>query len=93
MLQEIIHLDKEIFLAINQGLSNTFFDWLHQNGKIKLKAKHRIPKTDWEIEKGYCKWHGSFTHTTEDCLTFRNMIQDLIESKEIVFPDHNKKNI
>src|SRR5690554_5758559 len=28
MLQEIIHLDKEIFLAINQGLSNTFFDWL-----------------------------------------------------------------
>lgn len=28
MLQEIIHLDKEIFLAINQGLSNIFFDWL-----------------------------------------------------------------
>lgn len=28
MLQEIINLDKEIFLAINQGLSNPIFDWL-----------------------------------------------------------------
>src|SRR5690606_7703089 len=28
MLQQIIELDKEIFLAINQGLSNPVFDWL-----------------------------------------------------------------
>ncbi len=28
MLQQIIELDKEIFLFINQGLSNPVFDWL-----------------------------------------------------------------
>lgn len=28
MLQEIINIDKELFLLINQGLSNPFFDWL-----------------------------------------------------------------
>lgn len=28
MLQQIIELDKEIFLLINQGLSNPVFDWL-----------------------------------------------------------------
>lgn len=28
MLEQIIQLDKEIFLAINQGLSNSFFDLL-----------------------------------------------------------------
>lgn len=28
MLQQIIEIDKEIFLAINQGLSNPVFDWL-----------------------------------------------------------------
>ncbi|MFZ4860567.1 phosphatase PAP2 family protein [Sphingobacterium sp. Mn56C] len=28
MLQEIINIDKELFLAINQGLSNPIFDWL-----------------------------------------------------------------
>ncbi|HMR19883.1 MAG TPA: phosphatase PAP2 family protein [Sphingobacterium sp.] len=28
MWQEIINIDKEIFLLINQGLSNPFFDWL-----------------------------------------------------------------
>lgn len=28
MLEQIIELDQEIFLAINQGMSNIFFDWL-----------------------------------------------------------------
>lgn len=28
MLQEIIALDKELFLLINQAMSNLFFDWL-----------------------------------------------------------------
>ena len=28
MLQQIIELDKEVFLVINQGLSNPVFDWL-----------------------------------------------------------------
>src|SRR5690606_23423195 len=28
MLQQIIEIDKETFLAINQGLSNPVFDWL-----------------------------------------------------------------
>lgn len=28
MLNQLVHFDQEIFLAINQGLSNPFFDWL-----------------------------------------------------------------
>lgn len=28
MLEQIIELDKEIFMLINQGLANPFFDWL-----------------------------------------------------------------
>lgn len=28
MLNQLIHFDQELFLAINQGLSNPFFDWL-----------------------------------------------------------------
>lgn len=28
MLDQLIAFDKELFLAINQGLSNVFFDWL-----------------------------------------------------------------
>ncbi|WDF67230.1 phosphatase PAP2 family protein [Sphingobacterium oryzagri] len=28
MLNQLIHFDQEVFLAINQGLSNPFFDWL-----------------------------------------------------------------
>ncbi len=28
MIQQLVHIDQEIFLAINQGLSNPVFDWL-----------------------------------------------------------------
>jgi len=28
MLEQIINIDKDIFLIINQGMSNVFFDWL-----------------------------------------------------------------
>lgn len=28
MLEQLIALDKEIFLSINQGMTNSFFDWL-----------------------------------------------------------------
>jgi undecaprenyl-diphosphatase len=28
MIDQIVHIDQEIFLAINQGLSNPIFDWL-----------------------------------------------------------------
>lgn len=28
MLQEIIHIDKELFLLINEGLGSSFLDWL-----------------------------------------------------------------
>ncbi|MGK6353313.1 phosphatase PAP2 family protein [Parapedobacter sp. DT-150] len=28
MIDQLVSLDQEVFLAINQGLSNSFFDWL-----------------------------------------------------------------
>lgn len=28
MLEQILQIDKEVFISINQGLSNTLFDWL-----------------------------------------------------------------
>jgi len=28
MLEQFIHIDRDLFLAINQGLGNPFFDWL-----------------------------------------------------------------
>ncbi|KAI4340162.1 hypothetical protein MLD38_025026 [Melastoma candidum] len=61
------------------------FDWLYQKKRIRLKPGHRVPQTEREKSRNYCKWHGSFTHTTKDCLSFRNIIQGLIESKELCF--------
>ncbi|KAI4304437.1 hypothetical protein MLD38_039947 [Melastoma candidum] len=66
---------------------DAIFDWLYQKKRIRLKPGHRVPQTEREKSRNYCKWHGSFTHTTKDCLSFRNIIQDLIESKELCFPE------
>ncbi|KAI4340705.1 hypothetical protein MLD38_025515 [Melastoma candidum] len=66
---------------------DAIFDWLYQRKRIRLKPDHRVPQTEREKNRNYCKWHGSFTHATKDCLSFRNIIQDLIESKELRFPE------
>ena len=41
-------------------------------------------------EKSYYKWHGVFSYKRKNYMIFRNIIQDLIESKHIRFPNKNK---
>lgn len=40
MIDSLIHIDKQIFIAIHQGLANPFFDWLFP---ILREAKTWIP--------------------------------------------------
>lgn len=68
--------------------ADAIFYWLFQNmGEFVLRLGTESQKTDRGKENDYCKCHESFTHLTRDCITFRNLIHDLIESKDIVFPE------
>jgi len=43
------------------------FDLLLKEKQLKLPENHKLPTTQ-ELQGGlYCKWHHSFTHTTNDC--------------------------
>jgi hypothetical protein len=39
-------------------------------GVIRLTEGHIIPHTDILAKKTYCKWHNSYTHTTNECNYF-----------------------
>jgi hypothetical protein len=43
------------------------FNLLLQGGVIRLTEGHVIPNADILAKKTYCKWHDSYTHTTNEC--------------------------
>jgi hypothetical protein len=46
------------------------FDLLHRGGVIRLTEGHIIPSAIILAKKTYCKWHDSYTHTTNECNYF-----------------------
>jgi hypothetical protein len=47
------------------------FGVLVQGGIIRLKECHVIPAAELIAKKKYCKWHNSYSHTTNKCNYFR----------------------
>jgi hypothetical protein len=54
------------------------FDMLLQNNVIKLKGGHVISYVEQLTRRKYCKWHDSFSHTTNECNYFRQQIQSAL---------------
>ncbi|KAK9697508.1 hypothetical protein RND81_08G042100 [Saponaria officinalis] len=61
------------------------FWFLHSNGKIKLKGNHKIPQKQDIKGKTYCLWHNATTHKTNNCVVFRNVLQDLLDDGQLQF--------
>lgn len=43
--------------------------------------------------KNYGKWHNSYRHYTNECLTFRNVIQDFVDKGTLKFPEKTKADM
>ncbi|CAL9029559.1 unnamed protein product [Prunus brigantina] len=63
------------------------FDQLLKEKIIKLSNYHDIPSANELRNKTYCKFHNVWSHTTINCLVFRNAVQDLIDRKILKFPE------
>jgi len=69
--------------------ADRIFDFLLQEGHIKLSPDHVIPSAE-ELKKiKYCKWHNATSHGTNECKVFRQQLQSAIESGRIKF-DNSK---
>ncbi|KAG5560718.1 hypothetical protein RHGRI_003901 [Rhododendron griersonianum] len=59
--------------------ADPIFDELLKQKFITLSPGHILPSDKERKGKEYCKWHNSFRHNTNNYVTFRNCVQDLIQ--------------
>jgi hypothetical protein len=69
------------------------FDLLLQGGVIRLAEGHDIPNTDILAKKTYCKWHDSYTHTTNECNYFWRQVQLVINDSGLTLGDGGKMKL
>ena len=71
--------------AFNTAKADRIFDFLLQEGPIKLSPNHVIPSAEVLKRMKYCKWHNATSHDTNECKVFRQQLQSAIESGRIKF--------
>jgi hypothetical protein len=62
---------EEMRYTFDVSKCDCLFDLLLWGGVIRLSEGHVIPSVDILVKKTYCKWHDSYTHTTNECNYFR----------------------
>jgi hypothetical protein len=59
-------------------------------GVIRLIEGHVIPNADILAMETYCKWHDSYTHTTNECNYFWRQVQSTINDGRLTLGDGGK---
>jgi hypothetical protein len=62
---------EEMKYTFDVSKCDCVFHLLLRGGVIRLTEGHIKPNTDILAKKTYCKWHDSYTHTTNKCNYFR----------------------
>ncbi|GMP42059.1 hypothetical protein CsSME_00011926 [Camellia sinensis var. sinensis] len=67
-----------------------FDHWLAANF-LKLPKGVKLLSPDELKGKIYCKWHNSWSHSTKNCIVFRDRIQEQIRKRSLKFPTKTEK--
>ncbi|GKV48260.1 hypothetical protein SLEP1_g55084 [Rubroshorea leprosula] len=73
--------------------ASDIFDHLKKSGLIKLPPGHKIPAAAEIGARDYCKFHNSWKHSTDNCLIFRNILQEKIDKGILKFSDKAKETM
>jgi hypothetical protein len=69
------------------------FDVLLQNKVIRLSEDH-VKLTPAQLAKGkYCKWHGTFSHTTNECNYFHRQVQSALNDGRLMLEDGGRMKL
>jgi hypothetical protein len=60
----------EIKYTFDVSKCNKLFKVLLKGGVIWLAEGHVMPSVEYLAKKKYCKWHDSYSHTTNECKYF-----------------------
>jgi hypothetical protein len=61
----------EMRYTFDVSMCDRLFDLLLRGGVIQLTEGHVILNAYILVKKTYCKWHDSYTYTTNECNYFR----------------------
>ena len=67
------------------------FDLLLKEKQLKLSEGHKFPTPQELKGRPYCKWHNSFSHTTNDCNVLRKQIQSAIEQGRLILGQYKMR--
>jgi hypothetical protein len=67
------------------------FDILLKEKQLKLPKGHKFPTMQELHGRSYCKWHNSFTHTTNVCKELRREIQLTIQLGRLILGQFTMK--
>jgi hypothetical protein len=70
-LKRILRKKDEMKFTFDVTKCDRLFDVLLQNKVIRLSEGHMVLPPRQAIKGKYCKWHGTFSHNTNDCNYFR----------------------
>jgi hypothetical protein len=69
------------------------FDVLLQGGVIWLAEGHVLPSADQIAKKKYCKWHNSYSHTTNECNYLQRQVQLALNDDCLTLEDGRKMKL
>jgi hypothetical protein len=67
------------------------FELLLKEKQLKFPKGFKIPTAQELLGRSYCKWHNSFTHSTNDCKKLRQQIQSAIEQVRLILGQYAMK--
>jgi hypothetical protein len=78
---------EEVKYMFDVSKCDKLFDILVQGGVIRLKVGHTIPPTELLAKKRYCKWHDSYSHTTNEFNYFHQQVQSTLNDGRLTLGD------
>jgi hypothetical protein len=63
----------EMKYTFDVSMCDKLFDVLLQNKITHLSEGHVVPPASQLVKGKYCKWHGTFSHTTNECHYFSSI--------------------
>lgn len=73
------HTHREGKIAADWLASEALKQPLGYQQLLTCPPGHKIPKEEEIKGKPYCKWHDKWTHSTNNCVNLRNLIQDYLD--------------
>nr|KYP38879.1 Pro-Pol polyprotein [Cajanus cajan] len=67
------------------------FDILLKDKQIVLPENHKIPPFEQRKGKKFCKYHNMYSHWTNNCVHFRDMIERAITDGRLAFEEKDMK--